>query len=128
MTLITPIMRKTVGDEVINRSIQPCGGANIAGSVHYVAKPGSRNYVAWKVNVPAPNGNCTVRLGMGPDESDFKVLYPLDNSANEEGAFPCNRRETPVEGKEFKFPYNFTCDGCAIQVEWKYRLNNQIVQ
>lgn len=128
MQLVSPIMRKHVGDEVVNREIQPCGGANTFGTVHFVAKPGSRNYIAWKVNNPAPLGNCTVRLGMGPDESDLTVLYPLDNSANADGSFPCGRRETPIEGKEFKFPYNFTCDDCTLQLEWQYKTKNQTVQ
>lgn len=83
-----------------------------------MATPGSRNFIAWKVNHPAPNGNCTIRLGTGPDESDFRVLHPLDKSANKNGSFPCGREETGLEGKEVKFPKNLTCDTCTLQIEW----------
>ena len=65
-----------------------------------------------------PNGNCTLRLGTGPNESDLQVLFPLDKSANKQGAFPCGREETSLEGKEVKFPKNFTCDSCTLQLEW----------
>jgi len=51
---------------------------------------------------------------MGADEADFKVLFPLDKSANKDGSFPCGRTETNIEGKEFKFPKNFTCDTCTL--------------
>lgn len=88
--------------------------------------PGSRNFIAWRVNHPAPQGNCTVRLGMGADEADFKVLYPLDKSANKDGSFPCGRTETNVEGKEFRFPRNFTCDTCTLQVEWTVSTSQKI--
>jgi hypothetical protein len=66
--------RRFVVGEVRDRSKQPCGGANTLGVVHFTTKPGSRNFIGWKVIDPAPEGNCTVRLGMGPNENDFKVL------------------------------------------------------
>ena len=71
------------------------------GGIHFVTTPGSRNSIGWKVNHPEPQGNSKVRLGMGADEADFKVLYPLDKSANKEGSFPCGRTETNIEGKNF---------------------------
>jgi hypothetical protein len=107
--------RVVEGDLDLNQ--QPCGGT-IKGPLHYMTTPGSRNFIAWKVIHPASQGNCTVRLGMGADEADYKILYPLDKSANAEGSFPCGRTETNVEGKEFRFPKNFTCDSCSVQVEW----------
>ena len=55
-----------------------------------------------------------MRLGQGADEDKFIVLHPLDGSANKNGSFPCGREETGVEGKEVKFPSNFTCDSCVI--------------
>jgi hypothetical protein len=55
-----------------------------------------------------------VRIGDGPDEDEFKVLMPLDRSANKKGSFPCGREQSGVEGKEFKFPLNFTCDTCTL--------------
>ena len=74
------MMRKP-DDSIIDIKQQPCGGTQ-KGAVHFATTPGSRNFIAWKVVHPAPAGNCTVRLGTGPDESDFKVLIPLDKSAN----------------------------------------------
>lgn len=82
--------------------------------MHFMATPNSRNYIAWKVLHPSHTGNCTIRLGEGPDESDFKVLMPLDKSANSKGSFPCGREETGLEGKEVHFPANFTCDSCTL--------------
>jgi hypothetical protein len=70
-----------------------------------------------------------VRLGLGADEADFKVLIPLDRSANKDGSFPCGRTETNIEGKEFRFPKNFTCDTCTLQLEWTVgKEKNQTVQ
>ena len=97
---------------------EPCGGSQ-RGAVHFVATPGSRNFIAWKVTHSVPNGNCTLRLGTGPNEKDLQVLHPLDKSANKQGVFPCGREETSLEGKEVKFPKNFTCDSCTIQLEWQ---------
>lgn len=59
-------------------------------------------------------GNCTIRIGEGPNEEDFHVLMPLDKSANKKGSFPCGREETELEGKEVKLPKNFTCDSCTL--------------
>lgn len=109
--------RQDAGLSFVQRQQQPCGGSQREG-VHFVATPGSRNFIAWKVNHPAPKGNCTIRLGTGPDENDFRVLHPLDKSANKNGSFPCGREETGLEGKEVKFPKNLTCDTCTLQIEW----------
>ena len=106
--------RKPALGEVIDRNQQPCGGANTLGVVHYATRPGSRNFIGWKVINPAPEGNCTVRIGMGPNENDFKVLFPIDGTADDSGSFPCGREQNPLEGKEFRFPKNFTCDDCAL--------------
>ena len=100
---------------------QPCGGSQRA-SVHYVSTPGSRNFISWKILHPSQNGTCILRIGQGADEDTFKVLFPLDKSANKKGAFPCGREETAVDGKEFIFPANFTCDSCTIQWEWTTHL------
>jgi hypothetical protein len=79
-----------------------------------MSTPGSRNFIAWKVVHPSPTGNCTIRIGESADENDFKVLFPLDRSANKKGSFPCGREESGLEGKEVKFPANYTCDQCII--------------
>ena len=103
--------------EMLNLHDQPCGGS-LKGAVHFATTPGSRNFIAWKVTHSVPNGNCTIRMGTGPNENDFQVLFPLDKSANKNGQFPCGREETNMEGKEVKFPKNFTCDSCTLQLEW----------
>lgn len=59
-----------------------------------------------------------MRVGTGldqeeTDEGRLMVLYPRDGSANADGAFPCGR-EIGYEGKEFRFPKNFTCDSCTL--------------
>lgn len=72
---------------------------------------------------PSVDGNCTVRLGLGidqdsdRDEAKFKVLMPRDGSADSYGSFPCGR-EVGYDGKEFKFPKNYTCDSCTLQFEF----------
>jgi len=45
------------------------------------------------------------------------VLKPRDGSGNKDGSFPCGR-EVGYEGKEFRFPKNYTCDACTLQLEW----------
>ncbi len=78
----------------------------------------SRNYIAWKTIHPSHSGNCTIRLGNGPNEADFHVLHPIDNSSNVNGSFPCGREISEIEGKEVRFPNNYTCDYCTLQWEW----------
>jgi len=96
---------------------QPCGGTQ-KGKTHYLAEPGSRNYLHWRVLKAVHNANCTVRFGVGLDEDDFTVLRPRDGSANQEGAFACGR-VAGHEGKEFRFPKGFTCSSCTLQFEWE---------
>ncbi len=110
---------------------QPCG-KTAKGTVHYMATPGSKNYLQWKVIHPAAEGNCTVRIGLGldqeeADEGRLLTLKPRDGSANLEGSFPCGR-EVGYEGKEFVFPKNFTCDSCTLQFEWTVAEDQQIHQ
>ncbi len=100
-----------------DHKLKPCGDTQ-PGPVHFVTTPGSRNFIAWRVSHPSPNANCTLRLGTGADESDYHVLMPVDKSGNEKGVFPCGREESSLDGKEVKFPKNFTCDSCVIQLEW----------
>jgi hypothetical protein len=76
--------RRANPGEALDLKQQPCGGIS-QGGVHFATTPGSRNFIGWKVSHSAPNGNCTIRLGTGPNEEDFKVLYPLDKSANKNG-------------------------------------------
>ena len=66
---------------------------------------------------PAEKGNCTVRIGQGLDEGQFITLRPRDNSAFRDGSFACGR-ERGYEGKEFRFPKDYTCDSCTLQFEF----------
>ena len=108
--MIEPKSRTFSNTSIVNSP--PCGGAEKT-FTHYLAKPGSRNYIQWKVLHPVSNGTCIVRVGEGLDESEFKILKPRDGSANSDGSFPCGR-ETGYEGKEFRFPKNYTCDSCTL--------------
>lgn len=112
--MIEPKARTFSNTSLINNP--PCGGAD-KGYVHYLATPGSRNFIQWRVMHPSVDGNCTVRVGQGLDEDEFIVLRPRDGTANKDGSFPCGR-EIGYEGKEFRFPKNYTCDACTLQFEW----------
>lgn len=105
--MLSPMSRKISNYSLL--STPPCGGTS-RGNVHFVATPGSRNYIAWKVVHPSPTGNCTIRLGNSADEDEFTVLFPLDKSADSKGSFPCGREETGIDGKEVRVPANLTCD------------------
>jgi len=106
LSLVDPKPRTFSNSSIVN--LPPCGGSE-KGFVHYMATPGSRNFVQWKVSHPTPEGNCTLRVGQGLDEDEFIVLKPRDGSAYKDGSFPCGR-EVGYEGKEFRFPRNYTCD------------------
>jgi len=58
--VLSPKMRKVGNFTLLGQ--QPCGGT-ARGNVHYMATPGSRNFIAWKIVHPSPKGNCTIRLG-----------------------------------------------------------------
>lgn len=115
MELLSPVKRKDVD---MNRlALRPCGGTK-AGPVHYETTPGSRNLVAWKIHTPSPNGRCIIRVSDSPLEKDMQVVRPTDNSAGDDGSFPCGREATNFEAKEVKIPRELVCDTCIIQLVW----------
>ena len=59
-----------------------------------------------------------MRIGVGIDEDEFIPLKPRDGSGAKDGSFPCGR-EVGYDGKEFRFPKDYTCDECTLQFEWK---------
>ena len=93
----------------------PCG-AREKGKVHYMSQPLQRNSISWKTIHHSKQGNCTLRLGPGIDETferDYKLLIPIDGSADDTGRFPCGRISGIVESKVVIFP-NVTCDDCTL--------------
>jgi len=112
----------------LNPLIGPCGGAK-PGRVHFDAEQGSVANVEWKVSHSDNLGNCSIRLGEGLTENDFVVLHPTDGSGTKDsGYFPCGRSSNMLEGKEIKFPSNFTCDDCTLQVVWQTKTSGNLFQ
>ena len=60
LSLVDPKPRSFSNYSLINAP--PCGGSTKS-FVHYMATPGSRNFIQWKVSHPSVDGNCTVRIG-----------------------------------------------------------------
>ena len=108
--MIAPIMRD---GETRMLDVFPCGGTSPK-PVHFEAMPGSKNNIGWTVIDRADNGNCTMQVSQPPDFEDWRVLYPLDGSADDNGKFPCGRDETPFEGKQVRFPKDFDCENCLL--------------
>ena len=86
--MVEPKVRVFANTSLINSD--PCGKSDKS-YVHYMATPGSKNLVQWKVLHPSVSGNCTVRIGPGGDDDGFIILKPKDGSGNNKGAFPCGR-------------------------------------
>ena len=73
--------------------LRPCGGT-IREPTHFETNPGSKNVIGWTVIERSEVGNCTMKIGSDPEGENMTVLYPLDGSADSNGAFPCGRDET----------------------------------
>ena len=114
--MLSPIPRKVAGGNLSSLSSRPCGNASKS-DVHYIASNGSLNQLVWKVVHPSLKGNCTVRLGNTADDTNFRVLTPLDKVSSQDGSFPCGRESTRLETVEVRFP-NMACDSCTLQWEW----------
>lgn len=78
---------------------------------------GSLNQIAWKVVHPSPVGNCTIRLGQGPDDKAFSLLKPTDKVTNKDGGFACGRESSKLDTVTVRVP-NIACDSCTLQWEW----------
>eukprot|EP00352_Strombidinopsis_acuminata_P002344 CAMPEP_0176377562 /NCGR_PEP_ID=MMETSP0126-20121128/28979_1 /TAXON_ID=141414 ORGANISM="Strombidinopsis acuminatum, Strain SPMC142" /NCGR_SAMPLE_ID=MMETSP0126 /ASSEMBLY_ACC=CAM_ASM_000229 /LENGTH=114 /DNA_ID=CAMNT_0017739457 /DNA_START=164 /DNA_END=508 /DNA_ORIENTATION=- len=114
MTMMSPMERKDRLETRTKPGRGPCEGVP-QNKVHFMATPGSRNLILWDIDHPAVDANCTIRFGTSPQMKDFEVLRPLDGSADEEGKFPCGRKEIDLTGVEVKFP-NTTCENCIISI------------
>lgn len=49
------------------------------------------------------------------DTESFTIIKPLDNSADETGAFECNERADEYEKKTIVFPAELVCEQCILQ-------------
>ena len=73
----------------LNTHITPCGGFK-PGKVHFDAEVNSKDFVAWKIVHPDIDGNCTIRIGNGVNQENFKTIKPLGES-DKNGKFECGR-------------------------------------
>jgi hypothetical protein len=88
----------------------PCGGTK-TGRAHFDSDQGGKAEVSWSIAHPDATANCTIKLCVGADADDCKVLQPTDGSGkNTKGKFPCGRVSSAFEGKEIRFPTKETCD------------------
>lgn len=83
--------------------------------------------MSWSIAHPDATANCTIKLCVGADADDCKVLQPTDGSGkNTKGKFPCGRISTAFEGKEIRFPTKETCDVCTLQVTWETKASGKL--
>jgi len=87
---MSPMERYYREGNITKPGVGPCEGVH-AEKVHFMSTPASRNFIMWDIAYPAEDANCTVLFGTSPKLHDFTTLYPLDNSADEYGKFPCGR-------------------------------------
>jgi hypothetical protein len=108
-----------LSDEVeeVNQKVAPCGGKK-RGFAHFDAEANSKVYVAFKTVHPDIDGNCTIRLGAGLQQSDMEVLKPQYQETDKNGMFPCGREQSNYDGALVKLPANYSCEQCVLQVEW----------
>lgn len=128
------------GSSALPLNMAPCGPTK-RGNVYYSAFPGRTNLVRWKVIHPIVDGNCTIRLSNGLDESDelsYQVLDPVFDFSFENddgsydyyageignyyrkmyqgGKFSCGRTDAgEFESITVMFP-EMTCDDCILQL------------
>ena len=93
----------------------PCGGVQ-RGKSHLLSQPGSLNPISWKVLTPS-SGFCSIKLIFGNEYAEPHTLYPIDDSADQFGLFPCGE-DQGVYKKIFKFPED-SCDSCTLIWTWR---------
>jgi len=132
LVLEDPVPRENTVPLPINRA--PCGPTS-SGAVYYSAFPGRANLIRWKTIQSIVDGNCTIRLSDGfndTDDSSYQTLLPVFDfsyrnddgtydlysgeqsnyyrNIYEGGKFACGRVEQGTfESITVKFP-NMTCD------------------
>lgn len=121
---------------------QPPWGGTKRGMVFYSAFPGRSNLIRWKVIHPIINGNCTIKLSNGLDQTHSNAFQPLtpvfdfsyqnkDGSLDyysgdqenyyrnffKNGKFSCGRVDPGTyESITVQFP-NMTCEDWILQIE-----------
>lgn len=91
----------------------PCGRTE-RGMVYYSGFPGRSNLIRWKIIHPIVNGNCTIRLSNGLDESDqnsFNVLFPVFDFSmqNQDGTYDYYAGEEGNYYRKFYEGGKFSC-------------------
>lgn len=112
--VILPIRRKDTS--LSKMDVAPCGGVNKK-KADTLTNSGSKMHVIWETINPVYNGNCTVRISPGLDQSNFTLLTPIHRRINEDSQFPCGRTKG-FESEQFKLPEDFVCDQCTLQWAW----------
>lgn len=110
--MLEPLARKYESRSEANNS--PCGPSE-SSATHWMGSQGSRNYFTWRTLKSHHNANCTMRISSSHESTEFKLLRPLDDSADYDGKFPCGRH-AGFEGKEIKLPLDLICDTCVLQL------------
>lgn len=110
--VVQPLPRDTMASPSTE---PPCGGV-ARGKSHLLSQPGSLNPISWKVITPSA-GTCSLKLIYGSEYSDPHTLYPIDDSADASGNFPCGQ-EQGLFKKIVQFPED-SCDSCTLIWIWQ---------
>ena len=88
---------------------------------------GSRNYFTWRTLKAHHSANCTLRIASDHETNEFRLIRPLDDSADYDGKFPCGRK-AGFEGKEIRLPADLICESCVIQLTQEISAEEKIHQ
>lgn len=103
----------------------PCG-AHVGGEEMFQSSVDSNTTLKWRTPSAVEESVCRISLFKSKlpvhvdinDSSSFTVLKPLDDSADENGTFECNRRADNYESKTISFPAEAACEQCVLQYMW----------
>ena len=122
MHLLEPLARPYESRSTINSS--PCGPAE-KGPTHWIGSQGSRNLFQWRTLKGHHSANCTLRIASDAETSEYKLLRPLDDSADFDGKFPCGRK-AGFDGKEIKLPLDLICSSCVLSLTQEFSAEEKI--
>jgi len=112
MHLLEPLARTYESRTEANHS--PCGPVE-KGATHWMGSQGSRNFFTWRTLKAHHSANCTLRIASDHETTEYKLIRPLDDSADYDGKFPCGRK-VGYDGKEIKLPLDLICESCVLQL------------